>query len=87
MSQNKSIRNRELDGERERELKGRVPVASLAAAGGGQSNHAEVPRFNLREREREEQNSKMGVISNSTNRMPLSAAIAKWGVDLRRGAE
>lgn len=46
MSQNKSIRNRELDGERERELKGRVPVASHAAAG-GQSNHAEVPRFNL----------------------------------------
>ena len=40
---------------RERELKGRVPVASHAAAGGGQSNHAEVPRFNLCvcERERE----------------------------------
>jgi len=34
-------------------LKGRVPVASHAAAGGGQSNHAEVPRFNLRERERD----------------------------------
>jgi len=34
-------------------LKGRVPVASHAAAGGGQSNHAEVPRFNLCERERE----------------------------------
>ena len=42
--------------ERERELKGRVPVASHAAAGGGQSNHAEVPRFNLCvcERERRE---------------------------------
>jgi len=41
---------------RERELKGRVPVASHAAAGGGQSNHAEVPRFNLCvcERERRE---------------------------------
>jgi len=61
MSQNKSIRNRELEGEREREreLKGRVPVASHAAAGGGQSNHAEVPRFNLcvcvREREGREE--------------------------------
>ena len=37
----------EFSKERERELKGRVPVASHAAAGGGQSNHAEVPRFNL----------------------------------------
>ena len=62
MSQNKSIRNRELDGERERELKGRVPVASHAAAGGGQSNHAEVPRFNLcvRERERRERRVREG---------------------------
>jgi len=46
--------------ERERELKGRVPVASHAAAGGGQSNHAEVPRFNLCVREREGREEREG---------------------------
>jgi len=85
MSQNKSIRNRELDGERERvEGKGPRRVACSSRRRPEQSRRGSQVQS---EREREEQNSKMGVISNSTNRMPLSAAIAKWGVDLRRGAE